>query len=135
MLVLVQVEDQQKGQEDPVARVKEPLIEIGVPEKAIAVRTSGEPDPAFHTLAYDPDIEVLVFKLSVATGFDAPRAWTLVSVRPSRGRDFGLQIVGRIMRVHPLVRSCMALNRCWTGVMSSWRTASCRSGWTRPPLI
>lgn len=103
-LMLVQVEDQQEGKEDPVARVKERLIEIGVPEKAIAVHTSGEPDPAFHTLAYDPDIEVLVFKLAVATGFDAPRAWTLVSVRPSRGRDFGLQIVGRIMRVHPLVR-------------------------------
>jgi type III restriction enzyme len=103
-LMLVQVEDQHPGKEDPVARVKERLIEIGVPEKAIAVHTSGEPDPAFHTLAYDPEIEVLVFKLSVATGFDAPRAWTLVSVRPSRGRDFGLQIVGRIMRVHPLVR-------------------------------
>lgn len=40
----------------------------------------------------------------MATGFDAPRAWTLVSVRPSRGKDFGLQIVGRIMRVHPVVR-------------------------------
>ena len=103
-LMLVQVEDQLEGQEDPVARVKERLIEIGVPAKAIAVHTSGEPDPAFHTLAYDPEIEVLVFKLAVATGFDAPRAWTLVSVRPSRGRDFGLQIVGRIMRVHPLVR-------------------------------
>jgi len=103
-LMLVQVEDQQEGKEDPVARVRERLIEIGVPEKAIAVHTSGEPDPAFHTLAYDPEIEVLVFKLAVATGFDAPRAWTLVSVRPSRGRDFGLQIVGRIMRVHPLVR-------------------------------
>jgi len=103
-LMLVQVEDRQEGKEDPVARVKERLIEIGVPEKAIAVHTSGEPDPAFHTLAYDPEIEVLVFKLAVATGFDAPRAWTLVSVRPSRGRDFGLQIVGRIMRVHPLVR-------------------------------
>ncbi|AUH35638.1 DEAD/DEAH box helicase [Paracoccus tegillarcae] len=103
-LMLVQVEDQQEGKEDPVARVTERLIEIGVPEKAIAVHTSGEPDPAFHTLAYDPEIEVLVFKLAVATGFDAPRAWTLVSVRPSRGRDFGLQIVGRIMRVHPLVR-------------------------------
>jgi type III restriction enzyme len=103
-LMLVQVEDQREGKEDPVARVKERLIEIGVPEKAIAVHTSGEPDPAFHTLAYDPEIEVLVFKLAVATGFDAPRAWTLVSVRPSRGRDFGLQIVGRIMRVHPLVR-------------------------------
>ncbi|PTE18149.1 DNA/RNA helicase, partial [Cereibacter changlensis JA139] len=81
-LMLVQVEDQQEGKDDPVARVRERLIEIGVPDKAIAVHTSGEPDPAFHTLAYDPEIEVLVFKLAVATGFDAPRAWTLVSVRP-----------------------------------------------------
>ncbi|NML75648.1 DEAD/DEAH box helicase family protein [Rhizobium sp. S-51] len=103
-LMLVQVEDQAEGKDDPVARVRERLLEVGVPEKAIAVHTSGEPDPAFHTLAYDPQIEVLIFKVAVATGFDAPRAWTLVSVRPSRGRDFGLQIVGRIMRVHPLVR-------------------------------
>lgn len=103
-LMLVQVEDQQEGKEDPVGRVKEKLVEIGVPEKVIRVHTSGDPDPEFHTFAYDPDVEVLVFKVAVATGFDAPRAWTLVSVRPSRGRDFGLQIVGRIMRVHPLVR-------------------------------
>lgn len=103
-LMLVQVEDQTSGDESPVDRVKAKLLEVGVPESAIAVHTSGEPDPEFHTLAYDPSREVLIFKVAVATGFDAPRAWTLVSVRPSRGKDFGLQIVGRIMRVHPLVR-------------------------------
>lgn len=103
-LLLVQVEDQAKGEDDPVERVKAKLHDVGVPSSAIATHTSGEPDPNFHTLAYDPDIEVLVFKVAVATGFDAPRAWSLVSVRPNRGTDFGLQIVGRIMRVHPLVR-------------------------------
>lgn len=103
-LMLVQVEDQTKGENDPVDRVREKLIEVGVPESAIATHTSGQPDPDFHTLAYDPDKEVLIFKVAVATGFDAPRAWTLVSVRPNRGKEFGLQIVGRIMRVHPLVR-------------------------------
>ena len=103
-LMLVQVEDQQVGNENPVDRVKTKLVELGVPSDAIAVHTSGEPDPDFHTLAYDPSKEVLIFKVAVATGFDAPRAWTLVSVRPSRGKDFGLQIVGRIMRVHPAVR-------------------------------
>lgn len=103
-LMLVQVEDQEKGGDDPVARVREKLIEVGVPESAIATHTSGQPDPDFHTLAYDPDKEVLIFKVAVATGFDAPRAWTLVSVRPNRGKEFGLQIVGRIMRVHPLIR-------------------------------
>lgn len=103
-LLLVQVEDQAQGGDDPVERVKGKLHDIGVPASSIATHTSGEPDPNFHTLAYDPDIEVLVFKVAVATGFDAPRAWSLVSVRPNRGKDFGLQIVGRIMRVHPLVR-------------------------------
>ncbi|GGD44710.1 DEAD/DEAH box helicase [Sinisalibacter lacisalsi] len=103
-LMLVQVEDQAKGGGDPVDRVREKLIEVGVPETAIATHTSGQPDPDFHTLAYDPDKEVLIFKVAVATGFDAPRAWTLVSVRPNRGKEFGLQIVGRIMRVHPLIR-------------------------------
>jgi type III restriction enzyme len=104
-LMLVQVEDQAAGGEDPIARVRKALVDLGVPDDAIAVHTSGEPDPDFHTLAYDPAKQVLIFKVAVATGFDAPRAWTLVSVRPNRGREFGLQIVGRIMRVHPSVRS------------------------------
>lgn len=103
-LMLVQVEDQGDGKADPVGRVRDKLKDIGVPDSVIATHTSGEPDPEFHTLAYDPAREVLVFKVAVATGFDAPRAWTLVSVRPTRGTSFGLQIVGRIMRVHPQVR-------------------------------
>lgn len=103
-LMLVQVEDQAKGGPDPVRQVETLLVEAGVPKEAIAVHTSGEPDPDFHALAYDDRKEVLVFKVAVATGFDAPRAWTLVSVRPNRGLAFGLQIVGRVMRVHPQVR-------------------------------
>jgi type III restriction enzyme len=103
-LMLVQVEDQAKGGEDPVKRIREKLEQLGIPPSAIRSHTSAEPDAEFHTFAYDPDVEVLIFKVSVATGFDAPRAWTLVSVRPNRGKEFGLQIVGRIMRVHPSVR-------------------------------
>lgn len=103
-LMLVQVEDQAKGAADPIERVRTKLERLGVPKDAIRSHTSGEPDPEFHSLAFDPQVQVLIFKVSVATGFDAPRAWTLVSVRPSRGKDFGLQIVGRIMRVHPSVR-------------------------------
>ena len=104
-LMLVQVEDQSKGGEDPVDRVKAKLLELpGVREDLIAVHTSGQPDADFHMMAYDHSKEILIFKVAVATGFDAPRAWTLVSVRPNRGTGFGLQIVGRIMRVHPLVR-------------------------------
>jgi len=109
-LMLVQVEDQASGGADPVERVRQKLLEIGVPASAIAVHTSGQPDPDFHILAHDPSREVLVFKVAVATGFDAPRAWTLVSVRPNRTTAFGLQIVGRIMRVHPAVRPIHGLD-------------------------
>ncbi len=103
-LMLVQVEDEAQGGPDPAEDARRRLIEIGVPGSMIAVHTSKEPDAEFHSLAYDPSREVLIFKVAVATGFDAPRAWTLASLRPTRGVNFGLQIVGRIMRVHPLVR-------------------------------
>ena len=117
-LMLVQVEDDAPGT-DPVARVKAKLLEIGVPDAAIAVHTSGQPDANFHTLAYDPSRQVLIFKVAVATGFDAPRAWTLVSVRPNRGRDFGLQIVGRIMRVHRRCARFTVPTRCSIAATSS----------------
>ena len=50
-LMLVQVEDQASGGADPVERVRQKLLEIGVPASAIAVHTSGQPDPDFHILA------------------------------------------------------------------------------------
>ncbi|MBF0252169.1 MAG: DEAD/DEAH box helicase family protein, partial [Alphaproteobacteria bacterium] len=110
-LMLVQVEDQATGGEDPVERVRQTLLDLRIAPEKIAVHTSGQPDPDFHTLAYDDEKEVLIFKVAVATGFDAPRAWTLVSLRPGRGVEFGLQIVGRIMRVHPLLRRLHGKNR------------------------
>jgi hypothetical protein len=51
-------------------------------------------------VALDESKEVLIFKMAVALGFDAPRAFTLVSMRGAKDTDFGVQVVGRIMRVH-----------------------------------
>lgn len=99
-LLLIQVENAAKGEDAPVQRVKDMLTAHGVDPRVVAVHTSGEPDPFFHTLAYDETKEVLIFKMAAATGFDAPRAWTLVSLRQTVGPEFGLQILGRIMRVH-----------------------------------
>lgn len=72
---------------------------------AVAVHTAAEPDPDVQALANDPDVEVLVFKMAVATGFDAPRAFTLCALRPVVAPSFGLQVIGRIMRVHSLLQS------------------------------
>lgn len=103
-LLMIQVENEAKGERDPVEKVREFLLSQRVPKEAIAVHTSGEPDRFFHTLAYDEEKEVLIFKVAAATGFDAPRAWTLVSLRKTIGAEFGHQVLGRIMRVHPRVQ-------------------------------
>lgn len=97
-LMLVQVESAGKGHDE--RRVKEKLQALGVPESVIAVHTASEPDPDVLAVANDESKEVLIFKMAVALGFDAPRAFVLVSSRSSRKADFGIQVCGRIMRVH-----------------------------------
>ncbi len=95
-LMLVQVDSKDKS----VERAREKLLGLGFNETQIAVHTAEEPDNGLLALANDEAREVLVFKMAVALGFDAPRAMTLVSMRASRDEDFGVQIVGRILRVH-----------------------------------
>jgi len=95
-LMLVQVDSKDKS----VERAKERLLGLGFNETQIAVHTAEEPDSGLLALANDEAREVLVFKMAVALGFDAPRATTLVSMRAARDEDFGVQIVGRILRVH-----------------------------------
>jgi type III restriction enzyme len=94
-LMLVQV-DSTAG----VERARERLAALGFSEEQIAVHTSDEPDAGLLALANDEAREVLVFKMAVALGFDAPRAGILVSMRAARDEDFGVQLVGRILRVH-----------------------------------
>ncbi len=73
---------------------------LGFSEHAVKVHTSNEPDPDLMALANDPEVEVLIFKMAVALGFDAPRAWTLAALRGARDASFGVQVVGRLMRRH-----------------------------------
>ncbi|SRR6266568_803776 len=76
---------------------------LGFPESAVRVHTASEPDSDLMSLANDPTVEVLIFKMAVALGFDAPRAWTLAALRGSRDASFGVQVVGRLMRRHRLL--------------------------------
>jgi type III restriction enzyme len=94
-LMLVQVEDGA----DSAGGVRATLIGLGVPEERIAVHTADEPDPDVLAIARDPGKEVLIFKMAVALGFDAPRSWVLASLRRSADTDFGTQLVGRVLRV------------------------------------
>ena len=48
-LLLIQVDNDAKGATEPVKRTKDVLTAYGVDPQTIAVHTSGEPDPFFHT--------------------------------------------------------------------------------------
>lgn len=96
-LMLVQVPDGKTAQEE----ARRYLIEsLNFSEEAVRIHTSDEPDPDLLALANDPKVEVLIFKMAVALGFDAPRAYTLAALRGARDPSFGIQVIGRIVRVH-----------------------------------
>jgi hypothetical protein len=95
-LMLVQVANSNKAVEE----VRTRLAAMGVQESKIAWYTADDPNDDLLSVAIDERKEVLIFKVAVALGFDAPRAFTLVSMRGAKDIDFGIQVVGRILRVH-----------------------------------
>ena len=102
-LLLVQV----ANGPNTVAEAKKQLMELcGVSPIAIGEHSSDEPDPALMaSIANDSTKEVLIFKQSAGTGFDAPRAFVLASTKPVNDPDFAAQFIGRVMRVHRLIRA------------------------------
>lgn len=101
-LLLVQVANGDKTVED----AREQLIRLcRVPMGAIGVHSADEPDPVLMAaIANDHSKEVLIFKQSAGTGFDAPRAFVLASTKLVNDADFAMQFIGRVMRVAPQVR-------------------------------
>lgn len=76
-----------------------------VPPHAIGEHSADEPNPVLMaSIANDTTKEVLIFKQSAGTGFDAPRAFVLASTKPVNDPDFALQFIGRVMRVTHGVR-------------------------------
>jgi hypothetical protein len=100
-LMLVQVPDGKAAQHKAAEYLTGTL---GLAPAAVRVHTADEPDPDLIALANDPQVEVLIFKMAVALGFDAPRAFTLAALRGARDADFGVQVIGRIVRVHALLQ-------------------------------
>jgi len=101
-LLLVQVANGDKTVEE----AEKALVQLcNVSPAVIGKHTAAEPDPGLMTaIAHDASKEVLIFKQSAGTGFDAPRAFVLASVKPVNDPDFAMQFVGRVMRVSSAIR-------------------------------
>lgn len=77
-----------------------------VPPSAIGKHSSDDPDPVLMAaIANDASKEVLIFKQSAGTGFDAPRAFILASTKLVNDPDFAMQFIGRVMRVSHAIRN------------------------------
>jgi len=102
-LLLVQVANGEKT----VDETEQDLIHLcGVHPGAIGKHSSDTPDPVLMAaIANDASKEVLIFKQSAGTGFDAPRAFVLASTKSVNDSDFAMQFVGRVMRVAGAVRA------------------------------
>lgn len=102
-LLLVQV-DNGKG---TIEEAERDLVELcGVPMEAIGKHSSDEPNPQMmDAIANDTTKRVLIFKQSAGTGFNAPRAFVLASLKSVNDSDFAMQFIGRVMRVAKPIRN------------------------------
>ena len=102
-LLLVQVANGDKTVEE-AEQILVSLCKVH-PEK-IAKHSADAPDPVMMAaLAANQSKEVLIFKQSAGTGFDAPRAFVLASTKLVSDADFATQFIGRVMRVAKQVRT------------------------------
>ncbi|MBA1379986.1 DEAD/DEAH box helicase [Pseudomonas brassicacearum] len=102
-LLLVQVANGNKTVEE----AEQDLIQLcKVAPGLIGKHSSDDPDPVLMAaIANDNSKEVLIFKQSAGTGFDAPRAFILASTKPVNDPDFAMQFIGRVMRVSLAMRN------------------------------
>lgn len=105
-LVLVQIPTAEAG-EDKMKAVRQFLADKGITERKdghgngkLAVWLSEQKSETLDWVAEsDNEIEFLIFKQAIDTGWDCPRAHILVKFRESHSETFEIQTVGRILRM------------------------------------
>ncbi len=105
-LVLVQIPTAEAG-EDKIKAVKKFLADKGITERKdghgngkLAIWLSEQKSETLDWVSEpDNEIEFLIFKQAIDTGWDCPRAHILVKFRESRSETFEIQTVGRILRM------------------------------------
>jgi len=103
-LVLVQVPTAEAGK-DKIEAVKEFLSKRHITEAngKLAIWLAEQKSDTLDWVAEpDNDIEFLIFKQAIDTGWDCPRAHILVKFRESHSETFEIQTVGRILRMPEL---------------------------------
>ena len=102
-LLLIQLPDRKPKQDDVIRTRIENLLrdEHGITTKngKLAICLSEQKENFENIAKHNHDTEVLIFKQSIALGWDCPRAHILVLFREWKSFKFSIQTLGRIMRM------------------------------------
>lgn len=102
-LLLIQIEndskiDTEKGKIPRATYIKNKLLSLGVEDSKIGIWVSNKSECQNLDSIKESDVEVLIFKSAIATGYDIDRAHVLTRLRELKSEVFGLQVLGRILR-------------------------------------
>ena len=103
-LALIQIPTAEAGK-DKIAAVKEFMARKKITEQngKLAIWLAEQKSETLDWVAEpDNEIEFLIFKQAIDTGWDCPRAHILVKFRESHSETFEIQTVGRILRMPEL---------------------------------
>ena len=103
-LVLIQIPTAEAGK-DKIEAVKAFLARKNITEqnRKLAIWLAEQKSETLDWIAEpDNEIEFLIFKQAIDTGWDCPRAHILVKFRESHSETFEIQTVGRILRMPEL---------------------------------
>lgn len=100
-LCLVQIQNDTNVEKDGASqreseRIHAMLLELGVPEDKIAIKLASK-EVNYQNIDTS-NVEYLIMKQAVATGWDCPRAHVLVRFRDVKSPTFDIQTIGRILR-------------------------------------
>ncbi|MFA6194090.1 MAG: DEAD/DEAH box helicase family protein [Parcubacteria group bacterium] len=103
-LVLIQLPNDDQATKETGGTTKQAIVleylkRKGVKENEIAVWLSKEKENLEDIEKNNSPISFLLFKQAAATGWDCPRAGVLVMYREIKNPTFGIQTVGRILRM------------------------------------
>jgi len=103
-LVIIQLPNDDKLQIEQGLQTKEQivtnyLLNQGIEEKKIAYWFDGRKENIIDISDNDNEVEYLLFKQAVGTGWDCPRACVLVMYREINSPTFYTQTLGRILRI------------------------------------
>jgi len=101
-LILIQLPDKKAGvldRQEQIVNMLRDKFKITAENGKLAVYLSEEKVNVENVEKSESDIQVLIFKQTIALGWDCPRAYILVMFRDMQSMDFTIQTVGRIMRM------------------------------------